>query len=88
MTGDSAAPVFTLTPGPAGATPATRAALSQPILHHRDLVFLALCAERDLVFLALCAETVESLAARCVARARRRTSAPPSRRHVASSPCE
>jgi aspartate aminotransferase-like enzyme len=77
MTGDSAAPVFTLTPGPAGATPATRAALSQPILHHRDLVFLALCAE-----------TVESLAARCVARARRRTSAPPSRRHVASSPCE
>jgi hypothetical protein len=52
MTGDSAAPVFTLTPGPAGATPATRAALSQPILHHRDLVFLALYAE-----------TVESLAA-------------------------
>ncbi len=31
------APVFTLTPGPAGATPATLAALSQPILHHQRL---------------------------------------------------
>jgi hypothetical protein len=45
MTGDSAAPVFTLTPGPAGATPATLAALSQPILHHQDPAFLALYAE-------------------------------------------
>jgi aspartate aminotransferase-like enzyme len=45
MTGDSAAPVFTLTPGPAGATPATLAALSQPILRYRDPVFLAVYAE-------------------------------------------
>jgi len=37
--------VFTLTPGPAGATPATLAALSQPILHHQDPAFLALYAE-------------------------------------------
>jgi len=28
--------VFTPAPGPAGATPATLAALSQPILHHQD----------------------------------------------------
>jgi aspartate aminotransferase-like enzyme len=34
--------VFTLTPGPAGAAPATLAALSQPILHHQDPAFLAL----------------------------------------------
>ena len=39
------APVFTLTPGPAGATPATLAALSQPILHHQDPAFLALYGE-------------------------------------------
>ncbi len=39
------APVFTLTPGSAGATPATLAALSQPILHHQDPAFLALYAE-------------------------------------------
>jgi hypothetical protein len=38
-------PVFTLTPGPAGAAPATLAALSQPILHHQDPAFLALYAE-------------------------------------------
>jgi len=37
--------VFTLTPGPAGATPAALAALSQPILHHQDPAFLALYAE-------------------------------------------
>ena len=42
MTGDRATPVFTLTPGPAGATPATLAALSQPILHHQDPAFLTL----------------------------------------------
>ena len=45
MTADRNTPVFTLTPGPAGATPATLAALSQPILHHQDPVFLALYAE-------------------------------------------
>ena len=39
------APVFTLTPGPSGATPATLAALSQPILHHHDPAFLALYGE-------------------------------------------
>jgi pyridoxamine---pyruvate transaminase len=39
------APVFTLTPGPAGATPATLAALGQPILHHQDPAFLALYGE-------------------------------------------
>jgi hypothetical protein len=38
-------PVFTLTPGPAGAAPATLAALSQPILRHQDPAFLALYAE-------------------------------------------
>jgi pyridoxamine---pyruvate transaminase len=32
-------PVFTLATGPAGATPATLAALSQPILHHLDPAF-------------------------------------------------
>ena len=45
MTGDRAMPVFTLTPGPAGATSATLAVLSQPILHHQDPAFLALYAE-------------------------------------------
>ena len=45
MTGDRATPVFTLTPGPAGATSATLAVLSQPILHHQDPAFLALYAE-------------------------------------------
>jgi pyridoxamine---pyruvate transaminase len=38
-------PVFTLTPGPAGATPATLAALGQPIPHHQDPAFRALYAE-------------------------------------------
>ena len=33
-------PVFTLSPGPAGATPATLAALGQPLLHYNDPVFL------------------------------------------------
>ena len=37
--------MFTLTPGPAGATPATLAALGQPILHHQDPAFLALYGE-------------------------------------------
>jgi pyridoxamine---pyruvate transaminase len=38
-------PVFTLATGPAGATPATLAALSQPILHHLDPAFRARYAE-------------------------------------------
>ena len=42
MTGDRATPLFTLTPGPAGATPATLAVLSQPILHHQDPAFFTL----------------------------------------------
>ena len=37
--------MFTLTPGPAGATPATLAALGQPILHHQDPAFRALYGE-------------------------------------------
>lgn len=45
MTGDTAWPAFTLTPGPSGATPATLAAMSRPILHHQDPAFLALYAE-------------------------------------------
>lgn len=45
MTGDTAWPAFTLTPGPCGATPATLAAMSRPILHHQDPAFLALYAE-------------------------------------------
>jgi pyridoxamine--pyruvate transaminase len=35
-------PAFTLTGGPAGATPATLAALGRPILHHQDPAFAAL----------------------------------------------
>jgi pyridoxamine--pyruvate transaminase len=35
-------PAFTLTGGPAGATPATLAALGKPILHHQDPAFAAL----------------------------------------------
>ena len=38
-------PAFTLTPGPAGTTPATLAALSQPIPRRQDPPFLALYAE-------------------------------------------
>src|ERR1700753_3279454 len=45
MTGDTAWPAFTLTPGPSGATPATLAAMSRPLLHHQDPAFLALYAE-------------------------------------------
>jgi pyridoxamine--pyruvate transaminase len=45
MTGDTAWPAFTLTPGPSGATPATLAAMSRPVLHHQDPAFLALYAE-------------------------------------------
>ena len=45
MTGDTAWPAFTLTPGPSGATPATLAAMGRPILHHQDPAFLALYAE-------------------------------------------
>ena len=38
-------PVFTLATGPAGSTPATQAALAQPVLHHTDPAFRALYAE-------------------------------------------
>ena len=40
-----ASPVFTLATGPAGATPATLAALGQPVLHHTDPAFRALYGE-------------------------------------------
>ena len=36
-------PAFNLTGGPAGATPATLAALGRPVLHHLDPAFGALC---------------------------------------------
>jgi pyridoxamine---pyruvate transaminase len=38
-------PVFTLTAGPTGATPATLAALGQPVLYHYDPAFLDLYAD-------------------------------------------
>ena len=38
-------PVFTLTAGPTGATPATLAALGQPVLYHYDPAFLRLYAD-------------------------------------------
>ena len=38
-------PVFTLATGPVGSTPATLAALGQPVLHHTDPAFRALYAE-------------------------------------------
>ena len=38
-------PVFTLATGPVGSTPATQAALAQPVLHHTDPAFSALYAE-------------------------------------------
>jgi pyridoxamine--pyruvate transaminase len=38
-------PVFTLTAGPAGATPPTLAALGRPVLHHGDPDFVRLYAE-------------------------------------------
>lgn len=46
MSGDGLAggPIFTLTPGPAGATPATLAALGRPILHPQDPAFRGLYA--------------------------------------------
>jgi pyridoxamine--pyruvate transaminase len=37
--------VFTLATGPVGSTPATQAALAQPVLHHTDPAFRALYAE-------------------------------------------
>lgn len=45
LTGDGAGPVFTLATGPSGTTtPATLAALAQPVLHHTDPAFRALYA--------------------------------------------
>jgi pyridoxamine--pyruvate transaminase len=41
----AAGPVFTLATGPVGSTPATQAALAQPVLHHTDPAFRALYAE-------------------------------------------
>ena len=38
-------PVFTLATGPVGSTPATQAALAQPVLHHTDPAFRALYGE-------------------------------------------
>ena len=38
-------PVFTLATGPVGSTPATQAALAQPVLHHTDPAFRAHYAE-------------------------------------------
>jgi pyridoxamine---pyruvate transaminase len=38
-------PVFTLATGPVGSTPATAAALAQPVLHHTDPAFRALYAQ-------------------------------------------
>src|ERR1700729_3013600 len=38
-------PTFTLATGPVGSTPATQAALAQPVLHHTDPAFRALYAE-------------------------------------------
>jgi pyridoxamine--pyruvate transaminase len=43
--GSGAGPVFTLATGPVGSTPATQAALSQPVLHHTDPEFRELYAE-------------------------------------------
>jgi pyridoxamine--pyruvate transaminase len=42
---DRAGPVFTLATGPVGSTPATLAALAQPVLHHTDPAFRDLYAE-------------------------------------------
>src|ERR1700683_2629695 len=41
----AAGPVFTLATGPVGSTPATQAALAQPVLHHTDPAFRELYAE-------------------------------------------
>jgi len=43
--GADAGPVFTLATGPVGSTPATQAALAQPVLHHTDPAFRELYAE-------------------------------------------
>src|ERR1700722_2606311 len=43
--GERAGPVFTLATGPVGSTPATQAALAQPVLHHTDPAFRELYAE-------------------------------------------
>ena len=45
MSTPAAGPVFTLATGPVGSTPATQAALAQPVLHHTDPAFRALYAE-------------------------------------------
>jgi pyridoxamine--pyruvate transaminase len=45
MSTADAGPVFTLATGPVGSTPATLAALAQPVLHHTDPAFRALYAE-------------------------------------------
>jgi pyridoxamine---pyruvate transaminase len=45
MSTADAGPVFTLATGPVGSTPATQAALAQPVLHHTDPAFRALYAE-------------------------------------------
>jgi pyridoxamine--pyruvate transaminase len=45
MSTPDAGPVFTLASGPVGSTPATLAALAQPVLHHTDPAFRALYAE-------------------------------------------
>ena len=45
MSSAAAGPVFTLATGPVGSTPATQAALAQPVLHHTDPAFRAHYAE-------------------------------------------
>jgi pyridoxamine---pyruvate transaminase len=45
MNSAAAGPVFTLATGPVGSTPATQAALAQPVLHHTDPAFRAHYAE-------------------------------------------
>jgi pyridoxamine---pyruvate transaminase len=45
MSTPAAGPVFTLATGPVGSTPATQAALAQPVLHHTDPAFRAVYAE-------------------------------------------
>ena len=42
MSALAAGPVFTLATGPVGSTPATQAALAQPVLHHADPEFRAM----------------------------------------------
>jgi pyridoxamine--pyruvate transaminase len=45
MSALAAGPVFTLATGPVGSTPATQAALAQPVLHHTDPAFRAVYAQ-------------------------------------------